>query len=839
MDTYKGDMNMMNRTKEINTKLRRSLQVIVALPAVFIALIILFGGVRSEAAQSLSVRGIDYDKSTITVQMSSDDNVLLISDSRRRKWEAIPAEKSYDNTIEMDISWIGMTKDYTLSLKGDISSEPISVIIPKQSAGLRASYNTSTGRVNFTGETGAVEWRKKESIEWNDIPGDEEFKAQLDSMCGYGAIVVFRTKGVNGTSASNPGKRPGKEVYVSVPKKIAAPNIKIDDSSLTVAVSNDMQYRMADEKGNPISQAWTDINREENMPLAQLATLSMLNAQGTNETEATFIQFRTKATASKQMSNVTTIEIPAQTGLTESQKRNISIAYTSSTTFEIRVPFAGVQTPYEYCIISTDDLEDGITIDSTEDIKWTVINSTTPVPISRDNNKVYDGSEVYVRRKATLSLGESGYQLASPAYHVGTVKYPGEVSTGDGGLTWITTVAGKCNGNNPDGYLSFDLLSPTESIVSEIRFVDYVSIGTTRDTLTRASDDIRSSVRMNTNPQATDDEKYIITTTITSTAKLDSYANDSRTRKMLAYITLESSTEAFESTSEKGIGLYILPATKVNNPSGSTKRGDMIEIAQKLGWQDYNPDTDPIEYTGAFERIAGSTRDNSEFRIKLDFGTRYIPSNVCGEYTDEKISVTAITANGVSFTQDNGFTAEYADTVNSYNEPNAMAVVKINTAVMENLISERNTPVSLSLTLNNGEILKNVATVTFTETASIVGGPYSWTITEGTLIATDTVTTSPDGGITTVSTTVPHVDKTIALKIFKNDYDVSLISVKWGDRDVCSNISKVGADVTLDLSNSLINAIDVDKTTTHSLRFVFDNGFVLGTGYSLTINPAG
>ena len=224
-----------------------------------------------------------------------------------------------------------------------------------------------------------------------------------------------------------------------------------------------------------------------------------------------------------------------------------------------------------------------------------------------------EGSKVYVRRKANLSLGQTGYALASPAYFVGTVNYPGEVSTAAGSLTWLTTVAGKCNGNNPDGFLEFELYSPTESIVSEIRFVDYVSIGTTRDTLKRSSDEIRSTVRTNTAQDATDDTRYIITTTITSTAKLDGFANDSRTRKMLAYITLEDSTEAFESTDEKGVGLYILPASKVANPSGSTKRGDMIEIAQKLGWLNYNPDTDEIEYTTSFERIAGSTRDCKQY----------------------------------------------------------------------------------------------------------------------------------------------------------------------------------------------------------------------------------
>ncbi|MCR5521026.1 MAG: hypothetical protein K6F44_03845 [Lachnospiraceae bacterium] len=824
---------MMNNKITFSKIYKNSLQFIVALPAVFVAFVLLIGAVKAQAAESVSVRSINYDESTITVQLGQNDNLLLISDSKKKKWEAIPIDKALDNTVTMDISWVSLTKDYILSLKGDISTEPVSVTIPKQSAALRAAYNTATGRISFTGETGEIEWRKKESIEWSDLPSDDVFKTRLDSMCTYGATVVFRIKGSNGTSISNPGRRPGKEVYVSVPKKIAAPNIKIDDSTLTVAVNSDMQYRMADSKGNPVSTEWTNINKEENMPLAQLASASIVNSQGSNTTEVSFIQFRTKATASKQVSNVKTIEVPAQFDLDASQKENITISYTSSTSFEINVPFAGTQTPYEYCIINTSDQADGITINDLEELTWKVINSTTPVPISRDKNNADEGSLVYVRKKAVGTLGETGYELASPAYLVGTVNYPGEVSTGSGSITWLTTVAGMCSGNNPDGYLSFDLYSPTNSFVSEIRFVDYVSIGTTRETLTRASGDFRCSVITNNDPGATDDTRYIITTTINSTAKLDRFANEASTRKMLAYITLDNSTEAFKSTSDKGVGLYIIPSSKIGNPSGSTKRGDMIEIAQKLGWENYDPDTYEFEYATDFERIAGSTRDKSIFMIKLDLGTRKIPSAVPGEFTNDNVAVSKIIADAKTFTAENGFTVEYADTVNAYSEETAMAVIKVDTAVMEQSIDDRNTPVTLTIILNNGEIIENAATVTFKETANIVGGPYSWTITEGNLIEQNESTTINEG-VTTITYT-DRVDKTIELKVFRNDYSVSLLSVKWGDHYVCDSINMVGSDITLDLSNRLINKIDVAETTTKPLTFTFDNGFVLSSGFTLTI----
>ncbi|MCR5432146.1 MAG: hypothetical protein K6E95_06275 [Lachnospiraceae bacterium] len=827
---------MMNRSDNFNERSRSSLQFFLTLSAVFVVMILAFGGVKANAAQSVSVTSVNYDESTITVQMGAADNLLLISDAKRKKWEPIPIEKAPDNTITMDISWISLTKDYTLSLKGDVSSEPVGIVLPKQSAALRAAYNTATGSIVFTGETGAIEWRKKESISWNDVPGDEVFKSELDSMCAYGAIVVFRVKGTDGTSISSPGKRPGKEVYVSVPKKIAAPVIKIDDSTLTVEVNSDMQYRMADSDGNPVTTEWTNITRDENMPLRELATTSMVNSQGSNPTETTFIQFRTKATASKQVSNVRTIEVPAQVDLSQNQKDNITISYTSSNSFEICVPYAGVLTPYEYCIINTTDQEEGVTIDSAEDIVWKVINSSTPVPINRDKDKTDEGSLVYVRKKAVSTLGENGYELASPAYLVGTVRYPGEISTGEGSTVWLTTVAGKCNGNNPDAYLNFDIYSPTDSLISEIKFVDSVSIGTTRATLSRADGDFECLLIANNDPGSTEDTRYIIKTKIKSTAKLDSFANMESTRKMLAYITLDNSSEAFKSTQEKGVGIYILPASKVNNPSGVTKRGDMIEIAQKLGLESYHPDVSPIDYTTEFERIVGSTGDISEFRLKLDLGTRKIPASEPGEFTNETLAVSSIIADGQTFTEENGLTVKYADTTTMYNEDAAIAVITVDTSAMENLIDDRNTPVSLTVMLNNGEVIENAANIIFRETAGVVGGPYSWTITEKSLTVTDTVTTTGEGG--TVSYERPHVDKSIALKIFRDDYNVSLTKVTWGEYSICSSIDQVGSDITLDISNALVNAIDVTETTTNSLRFIFDNGFVLNTGFTITINPA-
>lgn len=811
---------------------------------------------EAQAASSVSIQSINYDNSTITVKLGAEDSILLISDGKQKKWETMPLEIAADRTVEMDISWISLAKSYELSLRGDVSTEPISVTIPKQATNLKATYNTYTGLVTFVNAEDEIEWRKKESLTWNKVPEDEEtFRNSLLALCANGASVVFRNAGENGTNEYNPGRRPGKEVLVTIPKKSAAPAIKIDDEKLTIAVTKELQYRYADEKSNPTSTDWNNILRNEDMPLALIAPNTMIGSDGDDtKTQTTYIQFRTRATSSKQVSNITTIELPAQKDISDNSKHKVSLAYTSSTTFEIRIPFAGAETPYEYCIINTDDLADGITIDNIDELTWKCVNSTSPVPVSRDKDNVKDGSLIYVRRKAYKSLGEADYKLASPAFKVAEVNYPGEVSTADGSLTWLQTIAGKCNAGNPDGYLTFSLFSPTESTITEIKFVDYASTSTVRATLSASSNDFKSVVAKNSDTGDAD-KKYIITTTIMTTEKLDGFAEDDDTRRMLANITLEDSTEAFESSDEKGIGLYILPASKVNNPSGATLRSDKLDIAAKLSWTDYDPDSDIIEYTKSFKRVYSSNKkykkgdsyygvegnyDADSFRVRIDFGTRCIADSKCGNFTSTPVMVEKIVYDSVAFRADDtdpAFTVEYADTTNKYNEETRMAVLTIDVSKIEQspYVDDRNKNTALIIYLSNGEILKNDITINLTETASISGTSNSWTVTEGTLTEEDTVTTTVDGVTTT--TKKNHVDRTITLDVFESGYDVSLTSVTWNGISICTNISKQNDKITMDISNKAVNAIDVESSESYYLVFTFDNGFTLKTGWKLTINP--
>ena len=826
---------------------------------------------KAADAPSVDVIEIDYDKSTIKVKMDAKDKLLYISTSAQKKWEFVQAAKDENNCITLDISWISVTKDYVLALKGDYSSEPVTVTIPKQIINFKVTYDLFSGTVKEVNNPydRAVQWRKKEALNWNNY--DEElFEDQINTFISNGATIVFRLKPIKGEYDEHhinfdEGQRPSKEFSLTIPKKSAAPDMKVDNEHMTIPVAKGMQYRYVDEDGNPDAlHPWSEAaTKNEEKTLAVLAPKAMVG--GGSTPEDVYIQFRLKATSARQISNVTTIKIPAQKPWTESDSNACSLVYTSSTSFNITISAASATTPYEYCIITKADQNAGVTIDSFEDIEWKQVITKDPNTINKDKEKVENGSFVYVRRAAQKSLGDTEFQLASPEYKLATINYPGDISTGVAGITWLQTVAGACNPSNPSGYLTFTFYSATENAIEEIKFVDATSIGTVRATLKRANGDFTSEVAANAG-ESDPNKKYIITTKIMNTGALDEYAVNSGStsrREMLAYIKQKDSTEEFKSTLDKGIGLYIHPATTVDNPSGSTKEADSNAIAELLGWSTYDYDQDKVGFTNSIIRMVDSDRhyapgvadkawDASQFRIKLNFGTLYTPiGSTRGEvkdagHGDEKVAITAIKYDGVTFIPEAGPVSgaacyvEYADTRSKSdigNESIRTAVLTINADIMEKAagIDDRNTATPIIIYLNNGEVLKNVLTMNLQESATLESAS-SWTITEKSLTENDTTTTT--SGDTVTTTSKKHIDRTIKLNGYPGLTGVSLTSVTWKGSIVSSDIRQEGSVYTVDLTNSDINKIDVSSTESADLVFTFSNGFKITTGWKLIINPS-
>ena len=377
--------------------------------------------VKVKADETVAVTEIDYEKSTITVKLGSGDTELQISDSKQKTWETVTVEP-VSGSVTFDISWIPVSKDYVLSLRGDKNKQAVKVKIPKQEKTLKVSYTAATGALDITGDNGrTIQWRKKNSTKWKTY-NPTTFSKTLEGLVTKGGTLIFRTAPVKG-NATSAGLRPGKEVSVTIKHKTAAPKVAIDDEKLTFKIDKGLEYRFCDEDGKVLDgENWKKVPGGSDILIEDLAPDVMAGSSADGKTVG--IQFRVPATAKKQMSNTTTVFIPGQTRLSDEEFNSISIEYIDKSSFKLTFEKASYSEPYEYCIISAKDLKEGVTIDSFNEIHWVTVTDKRAFTVEKEKNNATEGSKIYVRKKAVRKLGVSGYTLASTYKLFKTVNYP-------------------------------------------------------------------------------------------------------------------------------------------------------------------------------------------------------------------------------------------------------------------------------------------------------------------------------------------------------------------------------------------------------------------------------
>ena len=130
--------------------------------------------VNAESGQSVSVTDIDYDKMTLTIS-GNGDKVYYISDGKQKKWDKVVGTTTDGKTV-MDISWISATKDYVLSIMGDVSTTPVKVTLPKYNPSFKVTYNKAKGTVTYKNVPsdfkGNIQWRVKGFDTWNETPAN-------------------------------------------------------------------------------------------------------------------------------------------------------------------------------------------------------------------------------------------------------------------------------------------------------------------------------------------------------------------------------------------------------------------------------------------------------------------------------------------------------------------------------------------------------------------------------------------------------------------------------------------------------------------------------------------
>ena len=280
--------------------------------------------VKVKADETVAVTEIDYEKSTITVKLGSGDTELQISDSKQKTWETVTVDP-VSGSVTFDISWIPVSKDYVLSLRGDKNKQAVKVKIPKQEKTLKVSYTAATGSLDITGDNGrTIQWRKKNSTKWKTY-NPTTFSKTLEGLVTKGGTLVFRTAPVKG-NATSAGLRPGKEISVAIKHKTAAPKVAIDDEKLTFKIEKGLEYRFCDEDGKVLDgESWKKVPGGSDILIEDLAPDVMAGSSADGKTVG--IQFRVPATAKKQMSNTTTVFIPGQTRLSDEEFGSISIEY--------------------------------------------------------------------------------------------------------------------------------------------------------------------------------------------------------------------------------------------------------------------------------------------------------------------------------------------------------------------------------------------------------------------------------------------------------------------------------------------------------------------------------
>lgn len=621
-----------------------------------LALTVLLPGTKADA--QLSLEAINYDNSTITIATNSGDTALYFSDKNKKKWETA-MDSFVDGKCTMDISWVSVTKDYMITFKGDKTTEDVlSVTIPKQISNFKAKYDKKGSKVTFTNKPSGrtVQYRKNNTSKWTDIANEATFGENLQRLYENGAKVYFRLaaeKGENG----NVGKRYSKEVLCSITKKSDAPKITVnDDATITVQSgwqvrrvkvqeSGGTEYVIGYDKIDSVkdvgdtdyvkdpnydeAKKWYTYRSEKKVPITDLAD----NSEG-----AVYLQFRKAASSSAQVSHIATVKIPKQEAAPD--PKDISIEYTSFTTFNIKIAKATTKDPYEYCIIGESDVKnvDGDPrIIDLDDAKWKMISSNVVTGVKKTEAPV--NSYIFLRKKAYGKIGDDDFRLATdyvcaiPKLTYPTaeeekleIQYP-EKPNGDWNGS-IDIIDGVCTKDNQDGYIKFNITTRWNAKIKDIRLA--------KDPNPTDSATNVAVVTKTSSVSKVSDKLYNITATITGIELTAQDANDfknSNENSMTLYAYIEYDTPGEEKTG--------LSSGWIGEEENKQAKGLVINLKKKSSIEIDEHATETIN-TKNVKRIIGATtasdgqKQNEEIKFKVNLNKTTVTSVKLGNYTLDK-----------------------------------------------------------------------------------------------------------------------------------------------------------------------------------------------------------
>lgn len=402
--------------------------------------------VKAKAAGTLEVVEIDYDKETLTVRSSAGDQFLEYSDAKQKNWERAYGkfEERVDaranisgNIYVLDISWVKKTKEYELTLRGDVSTTVLSVKLPVQNRYFKVKYNYLTQTFDTENSNSyPLQWRKADSTIWHDVVGTDgttnETVSAMNKLYARGAYIYVRTKPQNGTSATATGERPSKEIKVSLKKQASAPSVSMKTAGI-LTVNTTQEYQIVGDT------TWTKCDAKT-LDLREIATKAFY--QGETAPEDVTIYVRVAATEKKLPSASTVITVKAQEAAPVNdpavEDNQIEYSFKNATALQVKIKEVrktgedgeevivkekpSSKNPYEYTVVKPVEGENTVPADAkpAEDATWTAITAET-VTVSAE--KAPENSVIFIRKRGRLE-SKVVYQPESQACQYTVTGYP-------------------------------------------------------------------------------------------------------------------------------------------------------------------------------------------------------------------------------------------------------------------------------------------------------------------------------------------------------------------------------------------------------------------------------
>lgn len=364
----------------------------------FFALFLVFGlfasrtitvSAAEESTKAISIGKIDYD--VLTMDVYPNGNSITYYSTDKKTWYEVEGVKTADNAAYvMDISWVSSKVDTTLYFKGDVVTTVISVTLPKTDTSFKVIYDKADILFDFENcdDATSFQWKKDTDYNWNTVSLEnssasyQNFMNKIETFLVKGIKLTFRIAQVPGTSDSEPGERPSKEVTVSLTKRANAPNIIVNSSKLTLNTTENYEYY------NEKKKTW--IECDKSMTLEDIAPETLYKNGG----KTTTLMIRIAATSTKTYSKTAYVTIPGQTAPPSigSSKEDVSYYYMNG---KLCLQFnnASKTDVYSYAIVKPGSELDIATA------KFTTVTNTMQRTLSQSTAP--EGSIIYVRKHGT------------------------------------------------------------------------------------------------------------------------------------------------------------------------------------------------------------------------------------------------------------------------------------------------------------------------------------------------------------------------------------------------------------------------------------------------------